>query len=244
MGWGVFVGGTLGLAGVKLDPMPTAAAINWRSARERRRWSQVYQSFFWRTASKRTNFAASAGWVSEAAGISVRTTLPRAVTNSPPLGPMLGGAVNCISTAVFTGITVPAPKRMPERLMFFIFPTFQPNSPAARKWTGIVAGRRGARSRFDVFFFLPKSPHIILPKLPRTPRPWPGSIPQLMELQSATGKVSASAMDRLRPEHSHSGGFSGRRSGNRITSRMERELVRSMVRRSMPMPSPPAGGMP
>ena len=39
-------------------------------------------------------------------------------------------------------------------------------------------------------------------------------------------------------------GPSGRSSGNRITSRMEREPVRIMVRRSMPMPSPPVGGMP
>ncbi len=38
--------------------------------------------------------------------------------------------------------------------------------------------------------------------------------------------------------------FSGRSRGKRITSRMEREFVRSMVRRSMPMPSPPVGGIP
>src|SRR5439155_15958292 len=38
--------------------------------------------------------------------------------------------------------------------------------------------------------------------------------------------------------------FSGRKSGNRITSRMVWVLVSSMTRRSMPMPSPPAGGMP
>ena len=37
---------------------------------------------------------------------------------------------------------------------------------------------------------------------------------------------------------------SGRSSGNRMTSRMDFEPVRSMVRRSMPMPSPPVGGMP
>ncbi len=39
-------------------------------------------------------------------------------------------------------------------------------------------------------------------------------------------------------------GFSGRSSGNKMTSRMDRELVSSMARRSMPMPSPPVGGMP
>ncbi len=38
--------------------------------------------------------------------------------------------------------------------------------------------------------------------------------------------------------------FSGRRSGKRITSRMVWESVRSMQRRSMPIPTPPAGGMP
>ena len=38
--------------------------------------------------------------------------------------------------------------------------------------------------------------------------------------------------------------FSGRSRGNKITSRMECEFVRSIVRRSMPMPSPPVGGMP
>jgi hypothetical protein len=38
--------------------------------------------------------------------------------------------------------------------------------------------------------------------------------------------------------------FSGRSKGNKITSRMERELVSSMVRRSIPIPSPPVGGMP
>ena len=38
--------------------------------------------------------------------------------------------------------------------------------------------------------------------------------------------------------------FSGRSRGNRITSRIERELVKSMASRSMPMPSPPAGGIP
>src|SRR5438067_2497091 len=38
--------------------------------------------------------------------------------------------------------------------------------------------------------------------------------------------------------------FAGRSSGKRITSRMERESVSNMVRRSMPMPSPPAGGIP
>ena len=37
---------------------------------------------------------------------------------------------------------------------------------------------------------------------------------------------------------------SGRRRGKRMTSRMERESVRIMVSRSMPMPSPPVGGMP
>ncbi len=39
-------------------------------------------------------------------------------------------------------------------------------------------------------------------------------------------------------------GPSGRSSGKRITSRMEREPVRIMVKRSIPMPSPPVGGMP
>ena len=47
---------------------------------------------------------------------------------------------------------------------------------------------------------------------------------------------------RMRPISSI--GPSGRSSGKRITSRMDRELVRIMVNRSMPMPSPPAGGMP
>src|SRR5690348_11135923 len=37
---------------------------------------------------------------------------------------------------------------------------------------------------------------------------------------------------------------SGRNSGNRITSRMEPDPVRIIVSRSMPMPSPAAGGMP
>ncbi len=39
-------------------------------------------------------------------------------------------------------------------------------------------------------------------------------------------------------------GPSGRSKGNRMTSRMEREPVRIMVNRSIPMPSPPVGGMP
>ena len=39
-------------------------------------------------------------------------------------------------------------------------------------------------------------------------------------------------------------GASGRSMGKRITSRIEAEFVRSMTRRSMPMPSPPAGGIP
>ncbi len=39
-------------------------------------------------------------------------------------------------------------------------------------------------------------------------------------------------------------GFSGRNNGNRITSRMVWESVNSMQRRSMPMPTPPAGGIP
>ena len=39
-------------------------------------------------------------------------------------------------------------------------------------------------------------------------------------------------------------GFSGRSNGKRITSRMVCESVSSMQRRSMPMPTPPAGGMP
>ena len=39
-------------------------------------------------------------------------------------------------------------------------------------------------------------------------------------------------------------GPSGRSSGNRTTSRMAREPVRIMVSRSIPMPSPPVGGMP
>jgi len=42
----------------------------------------------------------------------------------------------------------------------------------------------------------------------------------------------------------YSSDFSGRSKGNRMTSRMERESVSSMVSRSMPMPSPPVGGMP
>ena len=37
---------------------------------------------------------------------------------------------------------------------------------------------------------------------------------------------------------------SGLRCGKRMTSRMEGESVSSMIRRSMPRPSPPAGGMP
>ncbi len=37
---------------------------------------------------------------------------------------------------------------------------------------------------------------------------------------------------------------SGRSKGKRMTSRMDFELVISMVRRSMPIPSPPAGGIP
>ncbi|GAA5508831.1 hypothetical protein Rcae01_04300 [Novipirellula caenicola] len=36
---------------------------------------------------------------------------------------------------------------------------------------------------------------------------------------------------------------SGRRTGNRITSRIERCPVNNITKRSMPMPSPPAGGM-
>lgn len=48
------------------------------------------------------------------------------------------------------------------------------------------------------------------------------------------------APDRaLNPAHSR-----GRCSGNRITSRIEETLARSMTSRSMPIPSPPAGGMP
>src|SRR5262249_55786181 len=38
--------------------------------------------------------------------------------------------------------------------------------------------------------------------------------------------------------------FSGLNSGNRITSRIVVVLVSSITRRSMPTPSPPAGGMP
>src|SRR5262249_50821519 len=37
---------------------------------------------------------------------------------------------------------------------------------------------------------------------------------------------------------------SGRMWGKRITSRMDGELVSTMARRSMPTPTPPAGGMP
>ena len=40
------------------------------------------------------------------------------------------------------------------------------------------------------------------------------------------------------------GYFSGRSRGKRMTSRMEGESVRSITSRSMPMPSPAAGGMP
>ena len=38
--------------------------------------------------------------------------------------------------------------------------------------------------------------------------------------------------------------FSGLSCGNKITSRMEVELVKSITSRSIPIPSPPAGGIP
>src|SRR5262249_47708607 len=38
--------------------------------------------------------------------------------------------------------------------------------------------------------------------------------------------------------------FSGRKSGNRITSRIDCALVSSILKRSIPMPIPPAAGMP
>src|SRR5207253_10782765 len=40
------------------------------------------------------------------------------------------------------------------------------------------------------------------------------------------------------------GAASGRRCGNRMTSRIDGALVKSITRRSMPIPSPAAGGMP
>lgn len=49
---------------------------------------------------------------------------------------------------------------------------------------------------------------------------------------------------RIAPFARHSSDFSGRSRGNRMTSRMERESVSNMVSRSMPIPSPPVGGMP
>lgn len=42
----------------------------------------------------------------------------------------------------------------------------------------------------------------------------------------------------------HTGQDSCFNSGKKMTSRMDGESVRSMTRRSMPMPSPAAGGMP
>jgi hypothetical protein len=44
--------------------------------------------------------------------------------------------------------------------------------------------------------------------------------------------------------HSSVAQSSRRRCGNRITSRMFGESVISIIKRSMPMPQPPAGGMP
>ena len=59
------------------------------------------------------------------------------------------------------------------------------------------------------------------------------------EQLEATHSLSSSRILPIR-----SMGPSGRSSGNRITSRIEREPVRIIVSRSIPMPSPPVGGMP
>jgi len=66
--------------------------------------------------------------------------------------------------------------------------------------------------------------------------PGEGSLPSFLE------------HERMHPldwaKQDQADGFSGRNKGKRMTSRMERESVSNMVRRSMPMPSPPVGGMP
>src|SRR5207302_9072297 len=57
------------------------------------------------------------------------------------------------------------------------------------------------------------------------------------------GDPGAQLTSHSRDQDAHHLG-SGRRVGNRITSRMLRASVNSIAKRSMPIPSPPVGGMP
>ena len=60
-------------------------------------------------------------------------------------------------------------------------------------------------------------------------------------LRMATPEISRELLEH---RASYSCCFSGRNSGKRITSRIDFDPVSSMVSRSMPIPSPPVGGMP
>ena len=71
-----------------------------------------------------------------------------------------------------------------------------------------------------------------------------GEIPQPEEELERQAALHAGDSGEVGSASPSSGGASGRSRGNRMTSRIDGWLAKSMTSRSMPIPSPAAGGMP